>query len=636
MLKLLGFKRALVLSMMVLITSTLIIANFLSYREIRQAKIDEVNDISLQIIGTEADKIERWFHDKANVVNGLVSSYQQGLYQEDFVNIARTVKATTNVSSVLFGFDDNTAYSSLSGKFWDDGKAISDKYNVIERPWYRQSKVVKGIDVTDIYQDATTGKDVISIVKSMKNGVALVDLELSILEETVASIQYHGAVTVITDGTGKVMASNSHVVKKGSHFKDSGLGKLEHNMLTHDAFMQDYRLNGVDKIAFTRRIQLVNGKHWYLFIGLDKSKAYASLDGVLSKATISSVIMLSASVLLLLLLLNVLYRPITELTQMIEELSKGHGDLTRRLVIASKDDLGRMAQGINAFIGQLQQMMLDVRGSSEAIDNSIERLKAEAAANQQILTAHTQETEQIVTAIEEMSATSNDVAKNGSETASFTQTTSNQALTSKGVVGHATETVAQLVEEVQTTSENIAQMDKDTLEISKVLQVIGEIAEQTNLLALNAAIEAARAGEQGRGFAVVADEVRALAARTQQSTAEIEETINKLKTASNSAIASMEMTKETCEQTATATDQVAVDLDGIVSSVNQINDLNCQIATAAEEQSSVSDEISRNMSAICEMANELSMNGETNVQQTENLAHSNQELKSIVAKFKLQ
>ena len=634
-LKILGFKRALIVSMIVLMMGALIIANFLSYKEIRQSTIDEVNQMSKAVVEDEASNIERWFHSKAAVVDGLAQAYQQGVYQQDFVTIARMAKATGRVTDVFIGFDNGNAYSTAVGSAWDNGTAIRGKYEVLDRPWYHQAKTAQVTDVTDVYPDATTGKDVVSIVKAMGDGVALVDIELSILDKTVAEINFPGAVTLITDENGKVMASNSQIVAKGKRLRDAGLGQIEAAMLSQAITMQDYVANNVEKIAFTQRINLVNNKNWYLFVGVDKSIAYASLTTVLTKKIIASLIMLVIGVLVILSVLKVLYRPIGQLTAMIQDLSKGNGDLTRRLDIDSNDDLGKMAAGINTFIGQLQQLMLEVQHSSAEIETSIERLKAEADANKQILQAHSQETDQIVAAIEEMSATANDVARNGSETAAFTRTTNEQAVTSKGVVGHATNTVAQLVQEVEATSDNIAEIDRDTTEITNVLKVIGEIAEQTNLLALNAAIEAARAGEQGRGFAVVADEVRALAARTQKSTAEIEDTISKLRNASNCAISAMYATKVTCEQTAEATDQVAVDLDGIVSSVTQINDLNCQIATAAEEQSSVSDEITRNMAAISEMANELSMNGEANIQQAENLSQSNTELRAVVGKFKL-
>jgi methyl-accepting chemotaxis protein len=242
-----------------------------------------------------------------------------------------------------------------------------------------------------------------------------------------------------------------------------------------------------------------------------------------------SLLMLALAISVLLSELYVLYKPILLLKEMVTDLSKGNGDLTRRLKVTNQDDLGQISQGINQFIANLQSMMLEVLQSSTHIGSSVERLKSEAEANSHILVAHTTETELIVAAIEGMSATANDVARNGATTASFTQATNIQTLESKAVVGKATDTVAQLVREVENISANIAEIDRDTVNITQVLKVIGEIADQTNLLALNAAIEAARAGEQGRGFAVVADEVRALAARTQTSTAEIEQTLTKLR-----------------------------------------------------------------------------------------------------------
>ncbi|MGB0893227.1 MAG: methyl-accepting chemotaxis protein [Parashewanella sp.] len=631
----LGFKRALIISTLGLFIGALIVANTLSYWQIRSATMNEVNQMSRAIVQTEASNIERWFQSKADVVRGLVSAYNNNSMSGDFVSVARTAKETGKVSAVFLGFDDGNTYSTAQGSIWNNGVADKSKYDVLARPWYKQAKASGVTDVTEVYPDATTGNDVVSIIESMGDGVALIDIELPILQQTVRAINYPGAVTVITDNNGKVMASSSKVVVKGTYFRDAGMGDVERNMLSNDTSMQNYSLRGVEKLAFTQSIKLVNGKRWYLFIGIDKSVAYESLDEVLTNAVFSSFIMILIGTILILLLLNKLYRPIEQLKAMVTDLSQGNGDLTRRLPDESQDDLGDIARGINRFIGNLQSMMKEVQHASGIIDGSIERLQGEADANTQILTAHTQETEQVVTAIEEMSATANDVARNGSETAAFTQTTNQKALASKEVVHHATDTVAQLVQDVEATAANIAEIDRDTLDIEQVLKVIGDIAEQTNLLALNAAIEAARAGEQGRGFAVVADEVRALAARTQSSTAEIEQTIAKLRQGSNGAIEAMQVTKSTCEQTAEATDRVAADLDDITDSINQINDLNTQIATAAEEQSSVSDEITRNMSAINEMVNELSMNGETTVNQTVKLSEANTELRSVVGKFKL-
>ncbi|MGI2225828.1 methyl-accepting chemotaxis protein [Shewanella frigidimarina] len=633
--KLLGFRRSLVASLVLLIAVCLLVSNWLSYNRIRTTTVTDVNVESMSIIRYEANKIEAWFQSKANVVDQLASSYVSGTYNDNFENIAKLTKATGQVTDIFIGFDDGRAYSTAVGDAWVDGVANIDKYDPRSRPWYSQGKKSQTLDITDVYPDATTGNDVISIIKTMGDGVALADIELTILSKTVKEVDFPGAITVITDDTGKVLASSTPILNVGTRLRDAGMEKIESNMLSQDEGMQDYTFDDVEKIAFTKTIKLVNGKKWHLLIGVDKSIAYASLNEALTNSITSSLIMIVIAIGVLLAILQVLYRPILLLKEVVLDLSKGNGDLTRRLPVESKDDLGEISQGINTFITNLQAKMFEILTSSDNIDASIERLKSEMDANSQILVAHTTETEQIVAAVEEMSATANDVARNGNETAAFTQTTNLQALKSKEVVAQATATVAQLVAEVEKTSNNIVQMDKDTLDITNVLKVIGDIADQTNLLALNAAIEAARAGEQGRGFAVVADEVRALAARTQISTAEIEQTLAKLRKGSTTAMSAMEVTKLTCLKTADATELVATDLDAIGISVNQINDLNTQIATAAEEQSSVTGEITRNMTAISEMANELAMNGETSMKQAATLANANIQLRTIVGQFKL-
>lgn len=622
--------------MVTLVALCLLFSNYLSYREIKQNTIASTNEKLTDVANYESSKIESWFKEKADAISALANHYQLGSYQGNYANTAQIANDVGGVARVYFGFDDGSAYSTETNDKWVDGKAIQEKYDPRTRPWYRQGKSTNNLDITDIYVDDGTGHDVISIIKNLGDGVVLGDIELTYLADTVKSVQYPGAVVLIADQTGKVLASESKKLIRGSHFSDFGLPEVQQKLLAHDEVMQEYTLDGQDKLAFSKAINLVNGKKWYLFVGLDKSVAYAAVDKALYSSILSSVIMLAVTISILLGVLMVIYRPILSLKEMVTELSKGNGDLTRRLAVNSDDDLGQISTGINLFIESLQKMMLEVLQSSTHIASSVERLRTETEANATILAAHTTETEQIVTAVEEMSATANDVARNGAETASFTQMTKQQTLDSKAVVAAATDTVAQLVQEVENTSVNIAQIDKDTCDITQVLKVIGEIADQTNLLALNAAIEAARAGEQGRGFAVVADEVRALAARTQSSTAEIELTLNKLRAASNAAILSMDGTKNTCLKTANTTEKVAQDLDEIGNSVNQINDLNTQIATAAEEQSSVSSEITRNMSAICDMAGELAINGESTCRETVNLATANHQLELIVSQFKLK
>ncbi|BDM62602.1 hypothetical protein NFHSH190041_00540 [Shewanella sp. NFH-SH190041] len=195
--------------------------------------------------------------------------------------------------------------------------------------------------------------------------------------------------------------------------------------------------------------------------------------------------------------------------------------------------------------------------------------------------------------------------------------------------------MAALVCEVDAAADTINEMNQNTRQIASILNVIGEIAEQTNLLALNAAIEAARAGEQGRGFAVVADEVRALAARTQASTSEINNMLEKLRSGADSAVAAMEKTKKSCQVTATTTSVVTRNLVELNTYVFDINGLTSQIATAAEEQSSVAEEINRNLTTIREMVDKLNQNSQATLTTSSSLDNTRGRLATMVEHFKL-
>ncbi|AGH81161.1 methyl-accepting chemotaxisprotein [Psychromonas sp. CNPT3] len=334
-------------------------------------------------------------------------------------------------------------------------------------------------------------------------------------------------------------------------------------------------------------------------------------------------------------IINKIMQKLVFLKSRIDVLSTGDADLTSRIAIDSDDELGDISQSVNQFIMYLQTMMKEIAMASNKITATIEQLNVQSDQNHKALSVHAAETEQVVSSITEMSATSDAVAQDASETASNTKSANEEALLAKEIVGDASNSVLALVDEVDSASANINKMNENTVQIINVLSVIGDIAEQTNLLALNAAIEAARAGEQGRGFAVVADEVRSLAARTQSSTAEINSILTILRSDANIAVASMDLTKESCQRTAKNTEKVNQSLDNLTSYIVGINDLSTQIATASEQQSSVSEEVSLNMSNIHQTVQELKSNGESNVNSTKNLAIANAQLNKLVKKFKV-
>lgn len=380
----------------------------------------------------------------------------------------------------------------------------------------------------------------------------------------------------------------------------------------------------------------VKGKGWVLtgFVDLDYIQGITSqLNRTITLA------LLIAGVLIMLLSVaatRVAYRPIISLRELVMELSQGNGDLTRRLVVTGQDDLGQISAGINRFIQNLQEMMLEVDSATARLSHGIQQLSHQTEANKQLIDNHVQETDLAVTAITEMSSTASSVAENAAAAARLTQETNEQANASRVVVNTAVTSVTTLVDEVETTAGSIQTMQQDAEQISSVLGVIGSIAEQTNLLALNAAIEAARAGEQGRGFAVVADEVRALAARTQSSTREIKEMLGKLQNGTQMVVQSIDSTKNSCMRTAENTSQVTTALDEMSTHIVDINDLSTMMATAAEEQRAVTEEISRNMNAIKDVIHSLQVNGEETVHSTASMGETYRQLSDIVSHFKLR
>ena len=380
----------------------------------------------------------------------------------------------------------------------------------------------------------------------------------------------------------------------------------------------------------------IRGSQWTLTSYVDLDHIRTMTQALNGKITLA---LLGVAVLVLILsmvALNLAYRPILSLRDLVQELSQGSGDLTRRLTVTSKDDLGQISAGINRFIERLQEMMGEVSKASGQLNEGISDLARQTGSAQGLLAEHVRETEQVVTAINEMSRTAISVSESAASTAQLTGQSQQLASESRQVVDRAMGSVTALVAEVETTASSIAAMQQDVQQIGSILGVIGGIAEQTNLLALNAAIEAARAGEQGRGFAVVADEVRSLAGRTQQSTAEIQTMLSRLQRGTQTVVEAMGNTRQSCQDAAENTSKVNASLDAMAGEVVEINDLISHIATAAEQQSAVAEEINRNMSAIAEVITQLKGNGERTVESSASMQRTYDRLREIVGHFRLQ
>ncbi len=524
--------------------------------------------------------------------------------------------------------------------------------NYYEQPWHRAGQQAPRGQCAwaAAYKDDASAQPRTNCAMAINKdgalfGVSTIDVTLGFFNKLVAEKEkeIQGEVMIV-EPDGKILSNQSSiggeiVLKNVAELAGQslfvseirgGLGKIGNDALFKHQFQAE------DGDDWTFYLQPIEGTPWLLAAALPTHLLTENSAGVLKTLATLQIPLVILLLAAMLFSIRQLMQRLHVLRGNIDSLSAGDADLTRRIALKGEDEMDAVGSSVNRFIAYLQTMIADVTQASAVIAEELAQLQQQSRHTNEVLTRHASETDQAVTAITEMSSTADTVAQSATETASFTRDANDKAEQSRVVVAEASTSVLALVDEVESATARVQEMQQDAQRINDVLGVIGGIAGQTNLLALNAAIEAARAGEQGRGFAVVADEVRALAGRTQQSTSEINEMLSKLQQGVSSAVQAMEKTKASCQATADKTARVNVGLDDMASSVGRIHDLSAQIATAAEEQSAVTEEINQNMVAIRHMVDDLVSSGQQADKSTDALLASNRRLVELVNRFKVR
>ncbi|MFO1368319.1 MAG: methyl-accepting chemotaxis protein [Marinagarivorans sp.] len=327
--------------------------------------------------------------------------------------------------------------------------------------------------------------------------------------------------------------------------------------------------------------------------------------------------------------------PLAEITASVRAVADGNGDLTKRLPVSSRDELGRLAENFNGFMEKLQTLVRDNIQYADIVEVEAQELLTQSTNSQRAVERQEVSISMVVTAVNELTKAIAEVALNTTNAAGHTQKVADNTHQVQGRIRHAVGQIKTLTQSISDTTEVMLRLENQAKEVTSVIDVIRGVAEQTNLLALNAAIEAARAGEQGRGFAVVADEVRTLASRTQQSTQDIQNMLQFLQNGVQAAVNAMSASNTITQDAVVAANEAEAALGSVSDGVRSISDMTLQTATAAEEQSLVTNEIDRNLVEIHDLSSGTAKDAKKTYQYSQNLSSSASHMKELLGRFKI-
>lgn len=537
-----------------------------------------------------------------------------------------------NIVRDQYGLNDASVANRNTAYYWNQGGFLRE-LNQQQDGWFFGFTQSGQKTSVSIFQEANGDVKMFSNFQQV-NGLAMSGLSKSLTDMVNLlngfQIEKSGYVYLV-NSDGKVQIHKQANKRKDSLTSLYGsetsalLNKSDFNLIT----AQD---NGQEVFVATRHIPSMD---WFVVAQVPVDEVFAELNATAQKMLITTLAVAAAFIFLGLILASSITRPIHVISERFRELGEGDGDLSQRIPINGNDELAKLSEGFNGFIEKIHGSVKEVAETSHALQIAAQGVSEKSHSTHDNSQNQRDQTIQVVTAINEMGATISEIATNAATAAETASGAESNTEEGRAVVFKAKDAISRLSSDIDHIGAVVQKLAGTTQDIGSILDVIRDISDQTNLLALNAAIEAARAGEQGRGFAVVADEVRNLASRTASSTEEIQKMINQLQGDAQNAVDAMEAGKAVTQEGVVSTDQAVSVLAQISESISDISDRNTQVATATEEQSTVVHTINENIEEINSI-NEMTTNTAQELADASNeLQELSRRLDAMVGGFKL-
>ena len=604
-----------------------VIVESLSFRASLQRLNEQVDQNVQSTIASYNQYVTDWLKSKERSLTSLASDVQA----DQMVNQLIQVKKAADFDNVFLAYPDGSQVNA------NHVSLPPDNNDPRRWGWYINGKA----NPDRVYMDnpsvaAATGANVVSMGRAMTIGgqqvVLGADMEITDILNTMKQVILPGVGDMfIVNSKGNVFTHrdtkllNQSVSQLGIRFED-----IQNSVAKKDDELVD--IQGKSTLLYASKIANTDLTS---VVVIDRDSLVAPLFDALWGQIAATLVVVVLCAVLFNMLCNVLLRPLKNVSAALQAIANGNGDLTVRIPVEHQDEIGHLAENFNQFMSSLQELVQHIRQQADELTGQANEGSRNANRSVDELGLQQQEVTLVATAVTEMASATQEIAAHAEQTAQAAQASTNSSVEGYQLVGNSRQSINQLANEVQHASNVISELNQHSQEISAVLTSIQEIAAQTNLLALNAAIEAARAGEQGRGFAVVADEVRILSQRTQNSTDVIKSTITTLQDSTLEAVQIMENSEALAQNAVADADKATSALEQIKASVSEISDMATQIATAAEEQTHVTGEITQNITAIKDVTDQLVSGAQDSLGQSKALHHQAEQLQEKVGMFKL-